>query len=224
MDTLTVPRIVPRALRGTSGITLLMGDGDALGCFRTSDSTDFASTDLVSAVSAAGFGLGSSLTTGAASLGAGWVLNTLMPTQLSSTTATAPGISSSAPRLKRRRTGPRGGPFELISMRITSEAGRSAAGSGIADGRRSVPGPLTGETSASRRRCLRSISGNRTNEVYQGSPFGTPTRSRAGYDLAPRPLSRIDPAIRARVGIAIDEDSAGVLGTIGLASVNRVRA
>lgn len=52
----------------------------------------------------------------------------------------------------------------------------------------------------------------------------TPARSRAGYDFAPRTLSRIDPAIRARVGIAIDEDSAGVIRTIGLASVNRVRA
>src|SRR5688572_4042120 len=154
-----------------------------------------------------------------------------MPTQLSST-ATAPRISSSAPLLKRRRTGAGGGPFELISMRITSsgtegsaEAGRSAAGSGrIADCHRSVPGRQTGETSASRRRCLRSISGNRTTEVYQGSPFGTPTRSGAGYDLAPRTLSWIDPAIRAWVGIAIDEDSAGVLGAIGLAPVDRVRA
>ena len=60
--------------------------------------------------------------------------------------------------------------------------------------------------------------------MYQGSPFGTPTRSRAGYDFAARPLSWISPAIRARVGIAIDEDPAGVFGTIGLASVNRVRA
>ena len=54
--------------------------------------------------------------------------------------------------------------------------------------------------------------------------FEDTDRSRTGYDFAPRTLSRIDPAIRARVGIAIDEDSAGVLGTIGLASVNRVRA
>jgi hypothetical protein len=52
----------------------------------------------------------------------------------------------------------------------------------------------------------------------------TPTRSRAGYDFAPRTLSWINPAIRARVGIAINEDSAGVFRTIGLASVNRVRA
>jgi hypothetical protein len=105
-DTLTVPRIVPRALRGTSGITSLMGDGDAPGCFRTSDSV-------------AGFGRGSLLTTGAASLGAGSVLNTLMPTQLSNT-ATAPRISSRAPLLSRRRTGAWGDPFELISTRITS--------------------------------------------------------------------------------------------------------
>jgi hypothetical protein len=49
-------------------------------------------------------------------------------------------------------------------------------------------------------------------------------RSRAGYNFAPRSLSWINPAIRARVGIAIDEDAAGVFGTIGLASVNRVRA
>ena len=129
-----------------------------------------------------------------------------MPTQLSST-ATAPRISSSAPVLKRRRTGARGGPFELISTRITSwrvggvpdwdlaaatevacdsivwataacgtggsaEAGRSAAGSGIADRRRSVPDRRTGGTSASRRRCLRSTSGNRTNEVYQAALSG----------------------------------------------------
>jgi hypothetical protein len=47
---------------------------------------------------------------------------------------------------------------------------------------------------------------------------------RAGYDFAPRTLSRINPAIRARVGVAIDEHSAGVFRTIGLASVNRVRA
>src|SRR5688572_8639108 len=148
----------------------------------------------------------------AAGADVGSVLNTLTPTQLSST-ATAPRISS-APLLKRRRIGARGGPFEVISMRITS-----CGTEGSAEG-----GRQTGETSASRRRCLRSISGNRTTEVYQGSPFGTPTRSRAGYDFAPRTLSRINPAIRARVGIAIDEDPAGVLGTIGLASVNRVRA
>ena len=49
-------------------------------------------------------------------------------------------------------------------------------------------------------------------------------RSRAGYDFAPRTLSWINPAIRARVSIAIDENSAGVFRTIGLASVNRVRA
>jgi len=47
---------------------------------------------------------------------------------------------------------------------------------------------------------------------------------RAGYDFAPRTLSRIDPAIRAGVSIAINEDSACVFRTIGLASVNRVRA
>ena len=47
---------------------------------------------------------------------------------------------------------------------------------------------------------------------------------RAGYDFAPRTLSWINPAIRARVSIAIDENSAGVFRTIGLASVNRVRA
>jgi ABC-type Zn2+ transport system substrate-binding protein/surface adhesin len=47
---------------------------------------------------------------------------------------------------------------------------------------------------------------------------------RARYDFAPRTLSWINPAIRARVGIAIDEDSAGVFRTIGLASVNGVRA
>lgn len=52
----------------------------------------------------------------------------------------------------------------------------------------------------------------------------TPARSRAGYDFAPRTFSRINPAIRARVSIAVDEDSAGVFRTIGLASVNRVRA
>jgi hypothetical protein len=179
-DTLTVPRIVSRALRETSGITLLMGDGDVFGCFRTSDSVT------------AGAEVGS-------------VLNTLMPTPLSST-ETAPRISSSAPLLKRRRTGARGGPFQIIFTRTTSrgvddvpdwdlaaatevacdssvfatavcdtegsaEAGRSAAGSGIAERRRSVPGRQTGETSASRRRRLRSISGNRTNEVYQGSPI-----------------------------------------------------
>ena len=71
-DTLIVPRIVSRALRLTSGTTSLMGDGDASGCFRTSDSTDFASADLASTVSAAGFGSGPSLTADAVSLGAGW--------------------------------------------------------------------------------------------------------------------------------------------------------
>jgi hypothetical protein len=48
-----------------------MGDGDAPGCLRTSDLTDFASADLVLAVPAAGFGTGSSLTMAAALLGAG---------------------------------------------------------------------------------------------------------------------------------------------------------
>jgi hypothetical protein len=69
MDTLMVPRIVSRALRGTSGITSLMGDRDA---------TDFASVDLgstagafVSDVSVEGFGSGWSLTTGAAWPGTG---------------------------------------------------------------------------------------------------------------------------------------------------------
>jgi len=53
---------------------------------------------------------------------------------------------------------------------------------------------------------------------------GAIQRSRAGYDFAPRTLSWINPAIRARVGIAINEDPAGVFRTIGLASVDRVRA
>jgi hypothetical protein len=164
-----VPRIVSRALRGTSGITSLMDDGDPSGCVRTSDSTDLG----------AGAGNGDS-EFGAPSVAAGAevgsVLNPLMPTQLSST-ATAPRISSSAPLLKRRRTGARGGPFEIIFTRITSpgvdgvpdwdlaaatevacnsivfatavcgtegsaEAGRSAAGSGIAD-RPSVTRPTS---------------------------------------------------------------------------------
>ena len=58
------------------------------------------------------------------------------------------------------------------------------------------------------------------------SPAGgdSTTRSRAGYYFAPRTLSWINPAIRARVSIAINENSAGVFRTIGLASVNRVRA
>jgi hypothetical protein len=50
------------------------------------------------------------------------------------------------------------------------------------------------------------------------------TGSRLDYDSAPRTLSWINPAIRARVSIAIDENSAGVFGTIGPASVNGVRA
>jgi hypothetical protein len=45
-------------------------------------------------------------------------------------------------------------------------ASRSAAGSDIADHRRSVPGRHVEKTFAGRRRHLRSISGNRTNEVY----------------------------------------------------------
>lgn len=60
--------------------------------------------------------------------------------------------------------------------------------------------------------------------IEAGGADRTPTRSRAGYDFAPRTLSRIDPAVRAGVSIAINEDSACVFGTIGLASVNRVRA
>ena len=52
----------------------------------------------------------------------------------------------------------------------------------------------------------------------------TRPRSQAGDDFASRALSWIDPAIRARVGIAIDEDPAGVLGMIRLASVDGVRA
>src|SRR5687767_10966815 len=105
-----------------------------------------------------------------------------MATQPSSTATAPPRIRSSVPLLKRRRTGARGGPFE-ISTRISSpgvdvpdpegsaEAGRLAAGSGTADRRRTVPDRQTGETSASRRRHLSSISGPGQNEVYQGSTY-----------------------------------------------------
>jgi hypothetical protein len=81
IDTLIVPRIVSKALRGTAGITSLTGDGDASGFSRTSDVTDFASVDLaptdvdpadlVSMIEAAGFGRGSLFTAAAASLGEG---------------------------------------------------------------------------------------------------------------------------------------------------------
>lgn len=118
-----------------------MGDG-ASGCFRTSDPTDFASADAASLGAGTDAGDGDS-GFGAASVAAGAevgsVLNTLMPAQLSST-ATAPRISSSARLFKRRRTGARGGPFELISTRITNwgvggapDWDLAAAGSGIAD-------------------------------------------------------------------------------------------
>ena len=53
----------------------------------------------------------------------------------------------------------------------SSVASGSAAGSVIADRRSSGPGRQTGETSASRQRHLRSVSGNRTNRVYQGSLY-----------------------------------------------------
>src|SRR5262245_60770492 len=46
-------------------------------------------------------------------------------------------------------------------------ASLSAAGSDIADHRGSVPGRQVEKTFAGRRRHLRSISGNKTNEVYQ---------------------------------------------------------
>jgi hypothetical protein len=100
---------------------LLMGDG-ASGCFRTSDPTDFASADAASlgaGTEAGDLDSGFGAPSVAAGAEVGSVLNTLMPTQLSST-ATAPRISSSARLLKRRRTGARGGPFELISTRITN--------------------------------------------------------------------------------------------------------
>src|SRR6185295_67975 len=47
---------------------------------------------------------------------------------------------------------------------------------------------------------------------------------RLDYDFASRTLSWINQAIRARVGIAIDENATGVSGTIGLAAVNGVGA
>ena len=47
---------------------------------------------------------------------------------------------------------------------------------------------------------------------------------RPGHDAAPRTFAWVNPAIRARVRIAIDEDASGVSGTIGLAAVNGVRA
>src|SRR5688572_28967683 len=117
-----VPRMVSRALSGTSGITSLMGDGGASGCSRTAGST---SADFVSTVSVAGCGSGSSLTTGAAAVGTGTgsdvesFLNMLMPTQLS-TIATAPAISSSTLVLRRHQAGGGGGPPGTIFTRITS--------------------------------------------------------------------------------------------------------
>src|SRR5687768_845915 len=45
-----------------------------------------------------------------------------------------------------------------------------------------------------------------------------------GYEPAPRALSRVNAAIRARVSVAVDEDAAGVSGTIWLAAVHGVRA
>src|SRR5687768_4148574 len=95
-----------------------MGDGDAPGCFRTSDLTTGAAS-LGAGTDAGGWGSRFGAPSVAAGAEVGSVLNALMPAQLSST-ATAPRISSSAPLLKRRRTGAWGGPFELISMRITS--------------------------------------------------------------------------------------------------------
>src|SRR5688572_32279957 len=95
-----------------------MGDGDAPGCFRISDLTTEA-VSLGAGTDAGDRDPGFGAPSVAAGAEVGSVLNTLMPTQLSST-ATAPRISSSAPLLKRRRTGARGGPFEIIFTRITS--------------------------------------------------------------------------------------------------------
>lgn len=192
-----MPRIVSRALCGTSGITSSRDDVGASGCCPTADPTAMALADFVPAVSVAGGGMGS-LTPGAASLGAGAgagdcdfefgapgvaagaevgsFLYTPIPTQLSSI-ATVPRISSSAPLLRRRRIGARGGPSGTIFMRITSRsadgvpgcrdsiafatadcgadgsagASRSDAGSGIADHHRSMPGGQTGNNAANRR-------------------------------------------------------------------------
>jgi len=172
-DTLTVPRIVSRALRGTSGITSFTVDGGVSGCCRASDSTVFVSSsaEFVTVVSVAGCGSGLSPTTDefsvraakgatdsmfAAGLEAGGSdLRTLKPSQHSGI-ATAPRISNSALLLKRRRAGG-GGSCGSSLMRITKRPADGvsnwdlATGSGIADAIAGSRSGVPGEVSTSRR-------------------------------------------------------------------------
>lgn len=151
-DTTIVPRIVCRAPRETSGITSLMGDGGASAFGRLT--TGAASPGEDTGAGGGGAESGAASVTAGAGVGSG--LNRLMPTQLTST-ATAPRISSSAPLLKRGRTGAWGGSFGVRFTRITSRPLDGVLDWGFSSGSgTSAQSPATGldEVYQSRSHCL----------------------------------------------------------------------
>ena len=183
---LTVPRIVPRALRGTSGITLVMGDGDASGCFRTSDSTDFTSARSAQ-VPTPGLRLRFGAPSAATRAEVGLVLNTLMPTQLKAVLRQL--LESAAAHLYQAPPDRGPGRPELISMRITSWGTEGSVEAGpVTAGLRELPTPVArcrageqGKLLQVVRRCLRSTSGNRTTGSVPRQPLSFTHLRGSGY-------------------------------------------